>query len=406
MPIPTSSLPQNYEQEALQWLLRYSPQIVLQSQLMPRKSLPSEAEQASLPAPDSPIANRFIEAHQSRWCIPGQPGSQTCQGIAAPRPIRRLVIHTLAAANVGDCIRFATVNDIVRGWQNPGRTASSHYLVDRNGEITQMVREANVAFHVVAHNADTIGIEHADVCNKPDAYTTELYERSAELVRDIARRNGIITRVFGIDTNNLNNATVVGHLDIGGHGDPGPYWDWEYYASLLRWDGQTVRNRPIRLVSMASLAAAVPTGWQSQSRVQVLGESRACIPNTHCANRNHSYGDNYWQTEPNDTGTDVVFPFSIHREGLYKISLWWPNVRNANPETMVQVNVQKAGGPAMATHFFDQRNGHGRWNDIGQPFVFTVPGSGAQVQVRIRSASRQAGRILADSVRVLKVDNP
>jgi hypothetical protein len=292
---------------------------------------------------------------------------------------------------------------VIRGWQNPGRQASAHYLVDRDGTITQMVREANVAFHVVGQNQDSIGIEHADICNKPDAFATELYERSAALVRDIARRNGFALRVFGVDTNNAAVATVISHQALGGHGDPGPYWDWEYYAQLLRWDGRTPATRPLRLVSKIQAGAAVPTGWQARSRAQVLGETRACIPNTHCADNRHSYSDTYWLAQANTPGVNVIFRFSVNRPGLYKISLWWPSVRGANPATQVQAEILKAGGPAMANAMFDQTSRHGRWNDIGQPFTFTVPATGAQGSVRIHRASRRPGSVLADAVRILKV---
>jgi hypothetical protein len=320
------------------------------------------------------------------------------------------VIHTLASGNPKDCVHFGTVTDQVRGWQTaapipPGWGASSHYLVDRDGDITQMVREANVAFHATAANLDSIGIEHADICNKPDAYTTELYERSAELVRDIASRNGFPIRVFGIDTNVAANATVVGHqtLDPVNRDDPGPYWDWEYYAALLRWDGRTSRARPVRSIATTQ-GAAVPAGWQARGRVDVLGENRQCIPNEFCARDIHSYGDNYWRATANTPGSDIVFQFSLKREGLYKVSLWWPHVASGNSETLVQVDIQKAGGPAGGNFAVDQSRNYGRWNDLGVPFTFTVPGGGgAQVSVRIRRASRKAGWVLVDAARVLKV---
>jgi len=298
---------------------------------------------------------------------------------------------------------FRYHSDGVRGWQNAGRAAREHYLVDRDGSITQMVLEANVAFHVINENADSIGIEHADVCNKPDAFTTELYEKSAALVRDIAARNGFALRVFGIDTNNANAATVLGHQALGHHGDPGPFWDWEYYARLLRWDGRTPASRPLRVVSTVSSSAAAPAGWQARSRAQVQGETRACIPNTHCADNRHSYSDNYWQAEANTPGLNVIFPFSVSRPGLYKISLWWPKVRGANPTSEVEAEVLKAGGPARANGLFDQRSRFGRWNDLGAPFTFTVPATGAQGTVRGRHSARLPGAILADAVRILKM---
>jgi len=51
----------------------------------------------------------------------------------------------------------------------------------------------------------------------------------------------------------------------------------------------------------------------------------------------------------------------------------------------------------------DQTKNQGRWNDVGQPFTFDVPGGGARVSVRLRRQSPAPGWILADAVRVLKV---
>jgi hypothetical protein len=59
------------------------------------------------------------------------------------------------------------------------------------------------------------------VCNDP-ALTDQLYERSAALVGDIATRHG-----FAINAN-----TVAVQPGQPNHGDPGPYWDWEFFFLL------------------------------------------------------------------------------------------------------------------------------------------------------------------------------
>ncbi|MGA7392231.1 MAG: N-acetylmuramoyl-L-alanine amidase [Terrimicrobiaceae bacterium] len=378
------------------------------------------------PAPDPLPVNvpnvAFVEAHRARWCEPGQANSATCQGLVAPRPIRRIVIHTATSGSApvpgNQCGNIVPLARIIAAVQNPPANpqnpTSAHYYVDRDGSITQMVREANVAFHVGAHNPDSVGIEHADVCNRPDPYTTQLYERSAALVRDIAARNGIRLSVFGIDTVDRNAATVIGHESIGTHGDPGPYWDWEYYARLLRWDGRTQAARPGRVVAMISPATAVPAGWQARNRVQVIGGTgvqgcgnntpgcATCIPNSHCANRNHSYSDRYWRAAANTPGSGMVFNFSINWAGVWKISLWWPNVQGANPATFVRAEILHAGGPVGENAPFDQTCGNGRWNDFGG-FTFTVPAGGVRGRVSIGRVSSRPGLILADAVRILKV---
>ena len=343
-------------------------------------------------SPDSPLASSFVAAHPTRYCTPGQAGSGTCQNLASPRPINRIVIHSLAVP--GDSVESG-VQKVVRAWQNPGRQASSHYLVDRDGTITQMVLEANVAFHTPGANADSIGIEHADVCNEPDPLTTELYEQSAALVRDIAGFYGFTP----------DSSSVAGHDTVAGnHDDPGPYWDWEYYYSLLAWDGQTLEDRPIRLVARTTDLAASPAGWSSLDRTQVLNEGQP-IPNDHCATRNHAYSAEYLLTQPDPSGVPVEFTLIVDEFGLYSVSLYWPNVKDANPATQVEIEAQCLSSPCTDAFFqsveMNQSPNYGRWNDTGANLTVTNPP--VEVRVRICADSSQPGWILADAMRVLKV---
>ncbi|MEA2603860.1 MAG: hypothetical protein QOF89_4852 [Acidobacteriota bacterium] len=349
------------------------------------------AEQVPGPAPappagpDSPVANRFIAAHRSRFCTPGQAGSLTCRSLASPRPVRRVIVHALAVPSTS---RRSGVEAVVAGWQNAGREASSHYLVDRDGIITQMVREADVAFHTPGNNTDTIGIEHADVCNDPDPLTIRLYERSAALVRDIASRSGFV----------IGDTTVLGHHDANpNHGDPGPYWDWEYYRLLLAWDGQDSLSRPVRVVAGAAGAAGTPTGWQ-------VGNRRA-IANDHCASRRDPWGAHYWKARPAAAGAAAELTLVADEPGTYSVSLWWPDVAGANPAVAVEIETGCISSPcrqtaSTQTATIDQRRNFGRWNAVG---TVTIDGPPAAVKVRLRRDSAQPGWILCDGARLLRI---
>lgn len=350
------------------------------------------AAPAAPPPPDSTSADVFVAAHRSRWCSPGDAGSATCRRIRPPRAIRRVVIHALAVPTTR---RRTGAQAVVLGWQRAGRTASAHYIVDRDGTTTQMVREADVAFHAGAANGDSIGIEHADVCNDPAPFTRALYERSAALVRDIARRNGFPIRVIEVDTTDPARATVSGHSHVsgpGGHGDPGPYWDWRYYALLLGWDGVTESTRPLREAWTTTDRSVVtrPGGWTTVRR--------RAIADDRCASRSDPYGASYWQARPDPTGPPVVFTLPVPALGTYQLSLWWPRVKGANPAT--QVEVEALAGAAV-TVAVDQRSNHGRWVDVGSPF--TVRALPAQVLLRISRNSPSPGLIVVDGVRLLRI---
>jgi outer membrane protein OmpA-like peptidoglycan-associated protein/dienelactone hydrolase len=340
-----------------------------------------------LAAPDSAAAGSFVPAHASRYCTPGQAGSGTCQALPTPRPIRRVVIHALAVPSTST---RSGVQAVVAGWQNSGRQASSHYLVDRNGDVTQMVREANVAFHTPGNNTDSIGIEHADVCNDPAPLTTQLYESSAALVRDLSSRHGFP----------INNTTVAGHSQVNpNHGDPGPYWDWEYYFLLLGWDGIDSQSRPLRVVSSANSQSAVPAGWQSQNR--------RAIANDHCAHAGDPWGATYWRAQPNATAGPAEISLIVNEAGVFKISLWWPDIVGANSAVPVDIEVACLSSPCTGASVqsvtINQRSNAGRWSDVASVTVTQAP---SEIKVRIRRDSSQSGWILADGLRVLKIASP
>lgn len=141
-----------------------------------------------------------------------------------------------------------------------GARASAHYVVRSvDGQVTQMVREADKAWHVGNCNPYTIGIEHEAYGDIASFFTPEMYESSARLVRNICDRNGISPhRMFYRDT--LDDGTVLnsGTHSLGGesacvkirghqhfpsqsHTDPGPYWNWNYYYKLVNGDTPVTR---------------------------------------------------------------------------------------------------------------------------------------------------------------------
>ena len=351
-----------------------------------RSEMQPPAEQA---APDSPVANSFVAAHRTRYCVPGQRNSPTCRHLVSPRQIHRVIIHVVGVP--GDS-RQTGVQKVIRNWQQQHRRASSHYLVDRDGTVTQMVRESDVAFHTPGNNGnnnrDSIGIEHADVCNDPAPLTNRLYEQSAALVRNLASRHGF----------SITNQSVSGHVDVNSnHADPGPYWDWEYYRQLLAWDGTTASDRPVRIVATAADQSTVPSGWRQRQR--------RTIPDDRCARSRDPYGSRYWRAAPDPNGTPAELSLMVVDPGVYDVSLWWPKVRRANSTVSVEIEVRLAQSPgglvASGSTVVNQRRGYGRWNQVLSGFpVGSIP---VEVRVRIHRNSTARGRILADAIRVLKI---
>ena len=111
-----------------------------------------------------------------------------------------------------------------------------------DGQVTQMVLEANKAWHVGSANPYTIGYEHEGYVNDPAWYTQAMVSSSADLSRDVTQSGyGInpLRTYFGpatTGTNTLGSCTQIKghqHYPSQSHTDPGINWDWEEYYQLI-----------------------------------------------------------------------------------------------------------------------------------------------------------------------------
>ena len=95
------------------------------------------------------------------------------------------------------CSTAATVEGTIHWFLNRNSRVSAHYVVDKNGDIYQMVRDDCSAWHAKTANSRSIGIEHVGTAT--DRLTDAQSMASAELVRWLAAEYGIPA------------ANVVGH---------------------------------------------------------------------------------------------------------------------------------------------------------------------------------------------------
>lgn len=122
-------------------------------------------------------------------------------------------------------------------------SVSYHYVIrSSDGQVTQMVDEANKAWHVGSENPYTIGYEHEGYVTDPSWYTTAMYTSSADLSRDICGSGyGInpLRTYYGSSsstTETLGGCTKIKghqHYPFQTHTDPGIYWNWPYYYNLI-----------------------------------------------------------------------------------------------------------------------------------------------------------------------------
>lgn len=168
------------------------------------------------------------EAHTNNW------GTR-----AAGQQITNVTVHTMQGTYPGTISWFNNGNQVVNGVVV--RT-SAHYLIrSSDGQVTQMVREANRAFHVGNHNGYTIGIEHEGKVDDASWYTNAMYNSSAALVRDICAGYNIdkTTCYKGPATSTVNFLPITvrikghQHYDQNNHTDPGINWNWSKYYGLI-----------------------------------------------------------------------------------------------------------------------------------------------------------------------------
>lgn len=150
--------------------------------------------------------------------------------------ISAITIHTVQGSYAG-CISW---------FKNCSANASTHYVVrSSDGQITQMLIEAEKGWHVGSENPYTIGYEHEGFVDDASWYTTAMYNSSADLSRDITQSGYGINplRTYygpgcsgGSSSCGLGACTKIkGHqmYPNQSHSDPGPNWNWARYYLLI-----------------------------------------------------------------------------------------------------------------------------------------------------------------------------
>ncbi len=153
--------------------------------------------------------------------------------------ITRIIIHATAGSYEG----------AISWFRDRRARASAHYVIrSGDGEITQVVSEADTAFHARGSNRTSIGIEHEFDAAHGVGYTDAEYRASASLVCAIARRYGIP----------IDRSHILGHSELpnADHTDPGPTWNWARYMSLVSSCGGAAAPTVSSTSEVASICTA------------------------------------------------------------------------------------------------------------------------------------------------------
>ncbi len=277
-------------------------------------------------------------------------------------PIDTLIIHDTEGS-------YASA---ISWFQNPGSGVSAHYVIrSSDGQITQMVREANTAYQAGNwdYNVRAIGIEHEGYQSQSGWYTEAMYQSSAALARDITEQYPI----------KKDRAHIIGHYQVPNqsHTDPGPLWDWTYYMSLVRRDTQ----RAALVDNTDPGFTATPSNLDPEHYWWIYGNgynNSSTYATTSVINQASSYNSANWSS---------YLPSS----GYYDVYAFIPWVDNHTPDTSAaRYQVFAADGTYQI--ITSQRAitdvGNGSWANLGK-FLFS---SGTPARVSLSDWTGESGK--------------
>jgi N-acetyl-anhydromuramyl-L-alanine amidase AmpD len=138
-----------------------------------------------------------------------------------------IVVHTVEGTAKSALSWFAVDHaKFLDDHGKPMRPSSAHYVVGKDGTVTNMVPEGRIAWHASdsAVNRRSIGIECEGAAADAKTWTPELLAALGQLCADIADRYNIpATR---------SSPGIIGHQDVPaavrlqGKVDPGPHFPW------------------------------------------------------------------------------------------------------------------------------------------------------------------------------------
>ena len=184
---------------------------------------------------DYPAAIDCIVSPSSFSCQQTSPCTYNTANRPSDYPILFLTIHDLEG----------TLQDGLNIFQNPSSGVSIHYIVDTDGTVYQLLHEKDIAFHIgnFWYNQRSVGIEHAGFdATGYQWYNAAQYLGSAKLAAYLLQKYSIPLDHDHIMSHGTTPAPTLGTTP--NHVDPGPYWLWDYYFSLINQQGVSFPQYP------------------------------------------------------------------------------------------------------------------------------------------------------------------
>lgn len=156
-----------------------------------------------------------------------------------------------------------TLDNTIATFWNESNGVSIQYVVDTDGTVYQCLHEKDVAFQNgnFWYNQRTIGIEHVGVdATGYQWYNATQYLGSAKLVASLLTKYNIPLDHEHVMSHGTTPSPTLGTSP--NHVDPGPYWLWDYYLSLINQQGVpfATGNTPAGVIRFNPASGQQPDG--------------------------------------------------------------------------------------------------------------------------------------------------
>lgn len=276
--------------------------------------------------------------------------------------------------------------------------ASAHYVVSESGgEITQLVREANRAWHVAASyrcayagnqqcnkegvsvNNFSVGIEHAGYASQA-SWSNGIIESSAKLTCDITKRHGVIR--------DRNHIVSHGQLQPYNRTDPGPNWPWSHYIDRVRancGDGGGGGG--------GGSGAAIIIDSNNANNNQNVAKIELTGTWTASTSTSGYYGSGYYFAATANTSAPATFWFYLPAAATKTVDAWW--TAGTNRATAAPFVAFNAAGAEVGRRAVNQQGSGSQWVTLG-----TYNFSAGWNKVVLSRWTNSGDVVIADAVRV------
>jgi N-acetyl-anhydromuramyl-L-alanine amidase AmpD len=200
-------------------------------------------------SPEYPQASRFEPADSANY-----------RAVSGTRTVNRIVIHITDGG--------PKINGTISWFKNPAAKVSAHYVIAQDGEVVQMVKHNDVAWHASSANGDSVGIEHV-------ANTRGLNPTPAQYCASAALANWLATQ-FGLP---IDRTHILGHSEADPKtthtGCPNAVWDWDYYMGMA-----TSSSCDVPQTQSQSLSVRLPAPPRRLPKARAMDADQRLIANS------------------------------------------------------------------------------------------------------------------------------